>query len=171
MPEFLAKFVSHIRKHDDHIYMYFFHDQCCCDVVAAFPAIRQCFKFCHAIEDPHGILTPEDYLPVEEQRKYLRNHLHLICHYNTGAIANVYFLLGELALQDRDETRAELAKHEAWTMSMDTMTMGVFPSHFTGIGEGYGWDHINAYANFCKESAAQAFEHVEKADKASPPSS
>jgi hypothetical protein len=38
---------------------------------------------------------------------------------------------------------------------MKSLTLGVFPSHLTGAGEGYAWAHINAYANISEAAIRQ----------------
>jgi len=166
LPERISQLISHVRQKGEHMYIYFRNDETACTALAMYPAIRSCFSLCQAVTDAtgNGSLSDADFLPLFDARSQLRNSLHLVCRYNDNSLANVYFLLPELTHQDRRKIRAELAPHENWGLSMQTFTLGLFPSHITGAGEGYAWEHINAYSQLSRFAAQQVFG----ADEGSP---
>ena len=45
---------------------------------------------------------------------------------------------------------------------MGVVPVGLFPSHGTGSGEGYGWGHIEAYSRYAKESTEDAWNGLEE---------
>ena len=151
IPETVELLVSHARMaKDGHAYIYFHDDQSACTAFALYPSIRECFSLAHAVEDAEGVLKELDFLPREEARSGLRNYLHLLCQYDCGTVADVFFLMpNELTQEDRNEARESIKVHDR-----ASVVYGEFPFHITG-GEGYGWAQIDAYAGLAKGAAKQ----------------
>jgi len=152
----LKRLMSHCRKRDGHVYLYFKDDRSVCSAYHRFEFIRKNFKLCQAVDDPKEKLKPEYYLDGDVIRsETVRNVVHLKVHYSNRMVGDVYILRGELGPKDIEMTREKLKKWET-----PFATKGKFPAHSTGIGEGHSWEHMDEYAKYAIQSAEQAWSGI-----------
>jgi len=118
---------------------------------------------CHALHDPTG-LQDEDYLEEQAQQEAKRDVLHLKVIYSSGRQGELYVLRGECTHNEQKAIRERLRPHESvwgpgWRMRppIGAVPVGRFPSHTTGVGEGYEWPHIHEYAQYAMQSAQHAW--------------
>jgi len=151
--EIMKRLTTHHRVRDDHVYIYFKDDKSVCTAFKRFDFINENFKVCQYVDDPKGKLKPEWYLPEDVIRaQTVRNVMHLKVHYTNGEVGDIYILRGEMGPETIAEKREMLKKWETVFA-----TKGKFPNHATGIGEGHSWEHMNAYAEYARLSAEQAW--------------
>jgi len=148
----MKRLVSHLRVRDGYVYMYFKDDASLCSAFK-FGFMRRHFRVCQHVVDPKSKLLPEYYLPETViTTETARNVIHLKVHYTNGLIGDLYFLRGEMGPETLHRQREALKKWETLFA-----THGKFPFHKTGIGEGHSWEHIDAYAEYARVSAEQAW--------------
>lgn len=151
--EMMKRLVCHLRVCDGHVYMYFKDDPSICTAFKHFAFISQNFRVCQHVIDPKGKIKAEWYLPENViKTETVRNVIHLKVHYTNGLTGDLYFLRGEMGPETLNKRRQALKQWETLFA-----THGKFPYHKTGIGEGHSWDHIDAYAEYARVSAQQAW--------------
>lgn len=153
----MRQYVSHIRVHRGHIYLYFKTDECCLKAFLQFPSIRKNFKICQSIEDTSGLSIEDDFLESEVMRKEtLRHSIRFSVRYNDNTHGDFFFLRGETSPEDLVTVHASLKPYEPRNLPWTTLSL--YPHHELPA-EGFTWPHIDAYAEFSKISMQHAWDH------------
>jgi len=165
LPDRIRQLVSHVRKENGHVYVYFHTDNCVYKAFVHFPVMRENLRICQHIElaEKKGKnIFDSDFLSSNQQTsETLRNYLHLRVVYPQFRKAEIFFVRGECSHDDLQDIRERLEPHEKrrWNQSPLSVPAGLFPSHKTGA-EGYAWPHISEYARYCRHSLDSAWGDV-----------